>query len=202
MKNIFSLISIICMILLHTELAFGSTLPKMESQQAEKSNIPEIIQFNVGGKTHMTTFSTISSQGENLLTQLVRNHYDGTPGTVDGNGAIFIDRNGKLFRDVLDYLRTGEYPSFSDALRREFEYYQIESPAKQPTRVFHLMNFGSYLTIYDLNSTDADLIYFMSECSQTVAVKAKVTCTSQSDRYITDCNSQGYMATGRIAGAF
>eukprot|EP00735_Rhodelphis_limneticus_P009298 TRINITY_DN2672_c1_g1::TRINITY_DN2672_c1_g1_i1::g.26037::m.26037 TRINITY_DN2672_c1_g1::TRINITY_DN2672_c1_g1_i1::g.26037 ORF type:complete len:253 (+),score=16.59,sp/Q0VFV7/KCTD7_DANRE/37.74/2e-09,BTB_2/PF02214.17/5e-13 TRINITY_DN2672_c1_g1_i1:46-759(+) len=189
MRAVFRIL-LVCMICLHPELSSGSSLPEGE----KKSNIPEIIRFNVGGKSHMTTFSTLSSQGENLLTQLVRDHYDGTSGTVDDNGAIFIDRDGRLFRDVLNYLRTGEYPLISDAMRREFEYYAVSVPTKQPGRLFRMgVSGGTYLSISGLNDTDTDLVYFLSHCVSTISANAgKITCTTQGYYFVASCEADPY----------
>ncbi|KAE8702346.1 hypothetical protein F3Y22_tig00110483pilonHSYRG00265 [Hibiscus syriacus] len=44
-------------------------------------------------------------------------------------GYIFVDRDGKLFRHILNWLRDGIVPTLTDAeyseLMREAEYYQL-----------------------------------------------------------------------------
>jgi len=64
---------------------------------------PTVIELNVGGVFYATTLSTITSEPNSLLARTFS-----TPGksmTKDTKGRFFIDRDGVLFRYVLDYLR-------------------------------------------------------------------------------------------------
>lgn len=86
-----------------------------------------IVKFNVGGKVHTTTSVTLTSAGDNFLSRLVSHNMSST--LIDG--AYFIDRDGKMFTLVLNYLRMPnhyELPSEGDtlrALRQEADFYDI-----------------------------------------------------------------------------
>lgn len=67
-------------------------------------NHDEIVKLNVGGHKFTTTLSTISKSGSNFLSNLVNGKI---PAVRDEKGYIFIDRNGKNFEIILDYLRNG-----------------------------------------------------------------------------------------------
>lgn len=87
------------------------------------------IHLNVGGSLYSTCVETISSQPDSMLARMFLGQLDSAK---DDNGAYFIDRNGTLFRYVLNYLRTGtlELPaSFCDweQLREEAEFFQLGS---------------------------------------------------------------------------
>eukprot|EP00735_Rhodelphis_limneticus_P009434 TRINITY_DN2752_c0_g1::TRINITY_DN2752_c0_g1_i2::g.27618::m.27618 TRINITY_DN2752_c0_g1::TRINITY_DN2752_c0_g1_i2::g.27618 ORF type:complete len:244 (+),score=7.05,sp/Q4G0X4/KCD21_HUMAN/31.91/8e-12,BTB_2/PF02214.17/7.5e-12,BTB_2/PF02214.17/4.7e+03 TRINITY_DN2752_c0_g1_i2:195-926(+) len=99
-------------------------------------DIPQVIKLNVGGTVHMTRFSTLLQYGENYLTQMVQNHYKGLIQTPEIDGALFIDRDGTLFKYVLEALRaegpdsTPTFPeSESDSIRREFDFYGVPLPS-------------------------------------------------------------------------
>jgi len=69
-----------------------------------------MIRLNIGGRKYATTFSTLSSKGENFFTKMILNHESNTiKSTLDETGAYFVDRNGELFGEILDYLRNGEF---------------------------------------------------------------------------------------------
>lgn len=62
-----------------------------------------IIRLNFGGQVFATSRETLLIQPNTFFTKLL----DGTiPTTIDNTGAFFIDRNGKHFEPILDYLRT------------------------------------------------------------------------------------------------
>lgn len=83
----------------------------------------QIISFNVGGYNYQTTLNTLEQVESNFLLILVKNV---EPGKVN-----FIDRNGRLFEYVLDYLRdlgSWEPPSDQDLCRqliREADFYLL-----------------------------------------------------------------------------
>jgi len=89
------------------------------------------VKLNVGGQKFMTTESTLNSKGTNFLTQLIKHEKEGKIGVLkDEEGYIFIDRNGKVFEIILEYLRTGTLvlsaPITQPQLDMEMEFYQIE----------------------------------------------------------------------------
>jgi len=69
-----------------------------------------MIRLNIGGFKHCTSLSTLSSKGENFFTKMISNHESNTIKSIlDETGAYFVDRNGELFGEILDYLRNGEF---------------------------------------------------------------------------------------------
>lgn len=90
----------------------------------------ELVRFNVGGKKYTTTLTTIMSRGStNFLARLVENHRSGKLKTmVDEDGHLFIDRDGRLFALILNFLRTGEIVQHSKAFELEMQFYCIDYP--------------------------------------------------------------------------
>ncbi|RUS35062.1 BTB/POZ protein, partial [Jimgerdemannia flammicorona] len=84
---------------------------------------PDRVVFDVGGKRYKTTRATINAYPETLLVRLVA---EPNPDFQE----IFIDRNGKLFRYVLDFYRNGGVVEVPDILyytmQREFTYYGFD----------------------------------------------------------------------------
>lgn len=91
-------------------------------------NSGAVVWFNVGGKRFATSLSTLESRGPaNLLAALARG--ESRVGVArDVDGAIFVDRNPKLFAAVLDYFRGDELPRDASRARvlAELRYYGVE----------------------------------------------------------------------------
>lgn len=64
-----------------------------------------VVRLDVGGKRYVTTEATLLSHGDNYFTGLLSGKYSAD---VDDDGWLLIDRNGRLFEPILDFLRTGE----------------------------------------------------------------------------------------------
>jgi arginine utilization protein RocB len=100
------------------------------------------IKLDVGGVHYTTSVTTLTSVPDSMLAAMFSGRH-----TLHKNeeGRIFIDRNGKLFEYILDYLRDGEWivtadPELLARLHREMEYYGLSvpeettaSPTTQPT---------------------------------------------------------------------
>lgn len=85
----------------------------------------DIVQLNVGGTRYSTTRQTLEAMGDNLLSRLLTTQVGVTRDSV---GAFFIDRNGRLFEHVLDFLRTGRLVTGPDraATLEELAYFAID----------------------------------------------------------------------------
>ncbi|XP_061580621.1 BTB/POZ domain-containing protein KCTD12.1 [Cololabis saira] len=96
---------------------------------------PEIIELNVGGQVYVTRHKTLVAVPDSLLwTMFSRN----SPKELakDGKGRFFLDRDGFLFRYVLDYLRDlnlvlPDYFPERSRLRREADFFQLRDLAKR-----------------------------------------------------------------------
>ncbi|KAM5271485.1 BTB/POZ domain-containing protein KCTD8 [Ctenodactylus gundi] len=100
------------------------------------SPFPEVVELNVGGQVYVTKHSTLLSVPDSTLAHMFA---PASPrggarrrGELprDSRARFFIDRDGFLFRYVLDYLRDKQlalpehFPE-KERLRREAEYFQL-----------------------------------------------------------------------------
>ncbi|KAA6383014.1 MAG: hypothetical protein EZS28_021459 [Streblomastix strix] len=90
-------------------------------QQSLINEDTKIIELNVGGEIFMAQKATLARYNHSLLARQLREE---APCQYDKNGRLFIDRNPKTFRLVLDYLRNGSLPAqfTSDEVKRAFEH--------------------------------------------------------------------------------
>ena len=109
----------------------------MSEENSTKSGYPEIIELNVGGVFYTTSHSTLMKEPDSHLAKI----FDGTGelGDIklpkDGKGKYFLDRDGVLFRYVLDYLRNQKLvlpENFheKDRLKHEAEYFKLPELVK------------------------------------------------------------------------
>uniref|UniRef100_H2ZUF0 Potassium channel tetramerization domain containing 4 n=2 Tax=Latimeria chalumnae TaxID=7897 RepID=H2ZUF0_LATCH len=115
---------------------------KMDRSEAEKTkcknpegNEPDenckvsLITLNVGGYLYMTERATLTKYTDSFLEALVNGKIHNT---LDTDGNYFIDRDGLLFRYVLNFLRNGELVlpegfQESQILLLEAEFYQLNA---------------------------------------------------------------------------
>ena len=98
------------------------------------TDFPDIVELNVGGVFYTTSLSTLRREGESLLGQIF-NGSSKVKVQKDAKGKYFIDRDGVLFRYVLDYLRNQKIvlpENFheKERLKQEAEHYQIPNLVK------------------------------------------------------------------------
>ncbi|KAF1384563.1 hypothetical protein PFLUV_G00121510 [Perca fluviatilis] len=96
----------------------------------------DVIELNVGGQVYYTRHATLTSFPNSLLGNLFSNKKGSSNDlSRDLRGRYFIDRDGFLFRYVLDYLRDKQvvlpdhFPE-RGRLKREAEYFQLPDLAK------------------------------------------------------------------------
>ncbi|XP_069600627.1 BTB/POZ domain-containing protein KCTD8 [Ranitomeya imitator] len=95
---------------------------------------PDVVELNVGGQVYVTKYSTLTSVPDSsLYSMFSRNNVKELP--RDNRSRFFIDRDGFLFRYVLDYLRDKQlslpdhFPE-KERLLREAEYFQLSDLVK------------------------------------------------------------------------
>ncbi|XP_051505419.1 BTB/POZ domain-containing protein KCTD12-like [Myxocyprinus asiaticus] len=95
---------------------------------------PEIIELNVGGQVYITRFSTLTSVPDSLLWEMFSQKT--TKGLArDTKGRFFVDRDGFLFRYILDYMRDQQlvlpdhFPE-RGRLQREAEFFNLPELVK------------------------------------------------------------------------
>ncbi|GAN04694.1 hypothetical protein MAM1_0071c04158 [Mucor ambiguus] len=101
-------------------------------------NDEAIIRLNVGGNSFSTLYRTLyqSTYFQNLLEGVMENK------TTTSDGAVFIDRDANLFRDVLLYLRTSTIFTRNyhklHCLLLEAQFYQIDEMEQQAVNLIEL----------------------------------------------------------------
>lgn len=103
---------------------------------AVPNSFPEVIELNVGGQVYFTRHSTLISIPHSLLWKMFSPKRDTANDLAkDSKGRFFIDRDGFLFRYILDYLRDRQvvlpdhFPE-RGRLKREAEYFQLPDLVK------------------------------------------------------------------------
>ncbi|KAI3385400.1 hypothetical protein SNEBB_009275 [Seison nebaliae] len=86
------------------------------------NEIPEVISLNVGGTIYTTALSTLQRFDNSMLNVMFTGKYKLS---TDSMGNYFIDRDGRTFGHILNYLRCNELPPESVApdVYREAEFY-------------------------------------------------------------------------------
>jgi hypothetical protein len=76
-----------------------------DTAQPDSPSRNSLVGLNVGGVLYLTTASTLTNRGKNFFSAMLEGRI---PTLRDAAGNYFIDRNGKYFEPVLDFLRTGQ----------------------------------------------------------------------------------------------
>ncbi|CAF3401519.1 unnamed protein product [Rotaria socialis] len=94
-----------------------------------KTQLKGKVQLDVGGRYFSTTVDTLTNEKDTFFTALFSKNWELEK---DNEGRIFIDRNGDLFADILEFMRSpGEFILPEDRLRRrlinEAKFYKLKS---------------------------------------------------------------------------
>lgn len=99
-------------------------------------SFPEVVELNVGGQVYFTRHSTLVGTPHSLLWKMFTPKRETANDLAkDSKGRFFIDRDGFLFRYILDYLRDKQvvlpdhFPE-KGRLKREAEYFQLPDLVK------------------------------------------------------------------------
>jgi hypothetical protein len=95
-----------------------------------EENCLDVVELNVGGVTYATTLGTLQQADPDSPLASITSSEIQTIFGRDSKNRIFIDRDGVLFRYILDYLRNKrlalpENFSERDRLRVEADYYGL-----------------------------------------------------------------------------
>jgi hypothetical protein len=90
----------------------------------------KIIRLNVGGVKYSTTMTTLTKYGGFPSLLMKRESDEGAMDILrDSKGRIFIDRDGKIFKYILEFLRSDTVDVPEDLIGKlliEADYYQIK----------------------------------------------------------------------------
>ncbi|XP_010243737.1 PREDICTED: FH protein interacting protein FIP2 isoform X2 [Nelumbo nucifera] len=90
------------------------------------SNSLSLVRLNIGGKKFCTTIDTLTQREPDSMLAAM---FSGRHTLCQEKGFVFVDRDGKHFRHILNWLRDGVVPTLEDSqypeLLREAEYYQL-----------------------------------------------------------------------------
>lgn len=109
---------------------------KTQVTKEQNSVQSDVIELNVGGQVYYTRYGTLTGFPNSLLGKLFSSSKGSSNDLPrDFRGRYFIDRDGFLFRYVLDYLRDQQvvlpdhFPE-RGRLKREAEYFQLPDLVK------------------------------------------------------------------------
>lgn len=97
-------------------------LAHAESNQSFSSKDAPI-QLRVG-QCHFTAWQNTLTDESTFFAAMFSGRWDNY---TDCDGAVFIDADGSAFKDVLAYLRTGNFPLFFDAASKSFDYARYQT---------------------------------------------------------------------------
>ncbi|XP_005990043.1 BTB/POZ domain-containing protein KCTD21 [Latimeria chalumnae] len=148
------------------------------------------VTLNVGGKLYTTSLSTLTRYPDSMLGAMFSGSF---PTRKDSQGHCFIDRDGKVFRYVLNFLRTSHLDLPEDfqemgLLKREADFYQIQpliEALQEKEAQLSKSEKNAMLTIHLDHSTqtvhftvrEAPQIYSLSSSNMEV-FNANIFCTS------------------------
>ncbi|KAA8586733.1 hypothetical protein FQN60_000569 [Etheostoma spectabile] len=114
----------------------GNCRTNPKDQASVQNSFPDVVELNVGGQVYYTRHSTLVGTPNSLLGKLFSSKKDASNDLArDPKGRYFIDRDGFLFRYVLDYLRDKQvvlpdhFPE-KGRLKKEAEYFQLPDLVK------------------------------------------------------------------------
>ncbi|XP_068162161.1 BTB/POZ domain-containing protein KCTD21-like [Antennarius striatus] len=94
---------------------------------SNRNALQDPVSLNVGGEFYTTSLDTLTRCRDSMLSAMFTGQI---PSLRDDRGNVFIDRDGKLFRYILNYLRSSSLDlpeGFTELalLRREADFFQI-----------------------------------------------------------------------------
>ncbi|XP_046853767.1 BTB/POZ domain-containing protein KCTD21-like [Xenia sp. Carnegie-2017] len=100
----------------------------VQKKSNSSQGFPSVVSLNVGGMIYAASLATLTRYSKSMLAAMFSGR---VPIETDANGNYFIDRDGKLFRHVLNFLRSGHlhlpkgFGEF-ELLKQEVDFYQLK----------------------------------------------------------------------------
>lgn len=120
---------------LREKMALADTERGVSKCGDSSSLFSEVIELNVGGQVYVTRHKTLIAVPDSLLWDMFSKK---SPKELarDSKGRFFLDRDGFLFRYILDYLRDlnlvlPDYFPEKSRLQREADFFQLRDLAKR-----------------------------------------------------------------------
>lgn len=106
-----------------------------QAEKTSSSAFQEIVELNVGGQVYVTRHATLLAVPNSRLWSMF-SQQDPAELVRDSKGRFFIDRDGVLFRYILDYLRNltvvlPDYFRERASLQKEADFYQLHELSKR-----------------------------------------------------------------------
>ncbi|XP_048192308.1 BTB/POZ domain-containing protein KCTD12-like [Perognathus longimembris pacificus] len=168
----------------------------------DSSHFPEIIELNVGGQVYITRYPTLVSIPGSLLWEMF-NERNSCSLIQDSKGRFFIDRDGFLFRYVLDYMRDlqvilpDHFPECG-RLQREAEYFKLPELVKMlALKINKLNSSGNDLCQTDLEelSPSIDTMLNLSS-SNTIPITGPDNTLAMTTATSSDLKKAGFITIG------
>ena len=111
--------------------SLSNNIAQSSSSSSVKGNPSQYVKLNVGGSLHYTTIGTLT-KGDNMLRAMFSGRMEVL---TDTEGWILIDRCGKHFGTILNFLRDGNVPlpemrTEVSELRAEAKYFCVDELAE------------------------------------------------------------------------
>lgn len=85
----------------------------VEDTNKSENQFPNVINLNVGGYLFTTSLSTLTKYEDSMLAVMFSGRHEIVK---DENGRYFVDRDGKYFRYILNFIRSNDLPPENVAL--------------------------------------------------------------------------------------
>nr|XP_029540702.1 BTB/POZ domain-containing protein KCTD21-like [Oncorhynchus nerka] len=165
----------------------------LNSSDSNSNSLSDPVSLNVGGEIYTTTLDTLTRYRDSMLGAM----FTGQISTLrDKRGNIFIDRDRKIFRYILNFLRSSSLDlpdGFSEMrlLRREADFFQIRplldeiqrhveagalSLRDAPRRALLLVDVDCQVRVLHFNLRRAPENYELRTCSVRI-LTAEIFCT-------------------------
>jgi len=161
------------------------------SEERNKHCVEDIVSLNVGGDIYFTTRSTLCTVRNTMLEAMFSGRH-----TVfrDKNGHVFLDRDGTLFRYILNYLRTKKIPDVStekmEEILAEADYFGIDSLVKEIKA--RLSGRGQFAVLRYNENSNYNNLSFQGLTAPVPLLNERNNCYQCIDEVLTEMDGKGW----------